>query len=127
MTITNVVVTSFRQVVSGRKRRQAEGDIEAEIDIEGESDSTDEAAIKQAVRQNTHELKIKTPAIKVTEVAKEAAESSDVLDGAPTIEEVNSSESKFMASIATILAAVLLFQPQSSCFIALIPLFNKVN
>ena len=51
MTITNVVVRSFRQVVvSGRKRRQAGDDIEADIDIEGESDSTDEAAIKQAVR-----------------------------------------------------------------------------
>ena len=123
MTITNVVVRSFRQVVvSGRKRRQAGDDIEADIDIEGESDSTDEAAIKQAVRQNSQALKIKTLAIKVTEVATEASENSDLLDGAPTVEEVNSSESKFMASIVTILAAVLLFQPPFSCFIALIPL-----
>jgi hypothetical protein len=50
MSIQTVVVRSFRIVTvsAGRKRREGE-DIEADIDISGESDSDDTAAIETAV------------------------------------------------------------------------------
>lgn len=50
MSIQTVVVRSFRIVTvsAGRKRREGE-DIEADIEIKGESDSDDTAAIETAV------------------------------------------------------------------------------
>ena len=51
MSITTVTVRSFRRVVvtAGRKRREGEDDIEADIDIEGEADSDDTADVQTAV------------------------------------------------------------------------------
>ena len=50
MSISTVVVRSFRivTVTAGRKRREGE-EIEADIDMEGEADSEDTAAIETAV------------------------------------------------------------------------------
>ena len=50
MSIQTVVVRSFRivTVTAGRKRRAGD-DIEADIDISGEADSADLAAIETAV------------------------------------------------------------------------------
>ena len=52
MSIQTVVVRSFRIVTvsAGRKRREGE-DIEADLDISGEADSDDAAAIETAVGQ----------------------------------------------------------------------------
>jgi len=94
MSIQTVVVRSFRivTVTAGRKRRAGD-DIEADIDISGEADSADVAAIETAVES----------------VSARAAEESAVLDGAPTISTVKkSSASKFIASIVTLAAVLLL-------------------
>lgn len=93
MSIQTVVVRSFRIVTvsAGRKRREGE-DIEADLDISGEADSDDAAAIETAVES----------------ASTKAAEESDVLDGPPTISTVESSASKFLASIVTLAAVLLL-------------------